>query len=126
MVFEVKPEENQKATHRILPVKMLSFMKTSSEILSLKEDNYLTFQNLYLDEVLKDFHIIYEVDTILSGKIRILKKDDRFFIQETTNKNEILFRRMKNLSEAEELVKQRIEIYEKMWDGCGCNVNYYD
>lgn len=100
-------------------------MKTSSEIFTLKENNYLTFQNLDLDEVLIDFHIIFETDTILSGKIRILQKEDRFFIQETTNKNEILFRRMKNLNEAEELVKQRMEIYEKMWDGCGCKVDYY-
>jgi hypothetical protein len=100
-------------------------MKTSSEIFTLKENNYLTFQNLDLDEVLIDFHIIFETDTILSGKIRILQKEDRFFIQETTNKNEILFRRMKNLTEAEELVKQRMEIYEKMWDGCGCKVDYY-
>jgi uncharacterized lipoprotein YehR (DUF1307 family) len=100
-------------------------MKTTSEILSLAENTYITFHVLNLDEVFKDFHIIYEADTGLSDKIRILEKDDRYFIQETTNKNEILFRRMKSLAEAEELVKQRLEIYEKMWDGCGCKVDYY-
>ena len=100
-------------------------MKTTSEILSLAENNYIAFHVLNLDEVFKDFHIICEADTGLSDKIRILEKDDRYFIQETTNKNEILFRRMKNLTEAEELVKQRMEIYEKMWDGCGCKVDYY-
>ncbi|MBS4034516.1 MAG: hypothetical protein KGZ85_08635 [Ignavibacterium sp.] len=100
-------------------------MKTISQILSLAEKNYITFHKLNLDEVIKDFHLIYEADTGISDKIRILKKDEGYFIQETTNKNEILFRRMKSLTEAEELVKHRLEIYEKMWDGCGCKVDYY-
>lgn len=100
-------------------------MKTTSEIISLAENKFITFQVLALDEVFKDFHIIFEADTGLSDKIRILEKDDRYFIQETTNKNEILFRRMKNLTEAKGLVKHRMEIYEKMWDGCGCKVDYY-
>lgn len=100
-------------------------MKTTSEILSLAENTYIIFHVLNLDEVFKEFQIIYEADTGLSDKIRILEKDDRYFIQETTNKNEIIFRRMKNLTEAEGLVKQRMEIYEKMWDGCGCKVDYY-
>jgi hypothetical protein len=100
-------------------------MNTTSQILRLAENDYIAFHDLNLDEVFKDFHIIYEADTGISDKIRILGKDDRHFIQETASKQEILIRRMKSISEAEELVKQRLEIYEKMWDGCGCKVDYY-
>lgn len=100
-------------------------MQIISDILKLSENNYITFQNPGLNEVLKSFSVIYEADTILSDKIRILKKDNSIFIQETTDKQEILFRRMKDESAARELINQRIEIYEKMWDGCGCKVDYY-
>jgi hypothetical protein len=96
-----------------------------SEILRLGENNYLSFRNIELNEVLKNFSVVYEADTILSDKIRILEKDNFFFIQEITNKQEIIFRRMKDESAARELINQRMEIYEKMWDGCGCKVDYY-
>lgn len=100
-------------------------MEIMINILKLNVNNYITLQAQELNEVLKNFSVFYEEDTILSGKIRILKKDESYFIQETTSKQEILIRRMKNTFEAEELVKQRLEIYDKMWDGCGCKVDYY-
>jgi len=32
---------------------------------------------------------------------------------------------MKTKKEAEEFIKERLEIYNRMWDGCGCKVDYY-
>jgi uncharacterized lipoprotein YehR (DUF1307 family) len=55
-----------------------------------------------------------------------LKIDGDLLLQEKTTKDEFLIRRMKSKEEAEELIKHRLEIYNRMWDGCGCRVNYYD
>jgi hypothetical protein len=37
-----------------------------------------------------------------------------------------LIRRLADRAEAEMLVRRRLETYDKMWDGCGCKVDYYD
>ena len=67
-----------------------------------------------------------EKDTFISDKIRLLKIDNELIIQEKTTKDELLIRSVKSKDEAEKLISERIEIYEKMWDGCGCKVNYYE
>ena len=40
--------------------------------------------------------------------------------------DEVLVRIRPDLEAAEEFVRRRLEIYERMWDGCGCKVNYDD
>lgn len=77
-------------------------------------------------EVLKNSaEIITERDTLISGSIRIMRIDDIYLLQETTNKSEITLRIFPSLESATDLLNERMEIYEKMWDGCGCKVNYY-
>ena len=47
-------------------------------------------------------------------------------IQEKSTKDELLIRSVQLKEEAEKFITERLEIYEKMWDGCGCKVEYYD
>lgn len=100
-------------------------MKLIDDLLKLNESGYLIIDQDLLQKLLLKSKVIAEKETYISDKIRILSLNESIFIQETTNKQEIIVRRMKNLSEAENLVQQRIEIYDKMWDGCGCKVDYY-
>ncbi|MGD9898352.1 MAG: hypothetical protein AB7T22_04405 [Calditrichaceae bacterium] len=69
--------------------------------------------------------LITERDTLISGIIRVLKIENTYLLQETTNKSEITLRRFTSLESANELLDERMEIYEKMWDGCGCKIRYY-
>jgi len=32
---------------------------------------------------------------------------------------------MNSLKEAEDFVKDRLDFYERKWDGCGCKIDYY-
>jgi len=32
---------------------------------------------------------------------------------------------MKNKKEADLFIDERMETYDRMWDGCGCKVDYY-
>jgi hypothetical protein len=100
-------------------------MKNFSKILNLEENDYLIISPQDLGNLLSEFNLISETDTILSDNIRILEHKDLIFVQETSNKQEIIIRRLKDESAAKDLINQRLDIYEKMWDGCGCKVDYY-
>lgn len=100
-------------------------MQLVEELLLLSENAYLIISAENQKQLLTKATVIAEEDTFISDKIRIVSLADSIFVQETTNKQEILIRKLKSISEAEELLKQRLEIYEKMWDGCGCKVDYY-
>ena len=58
--------------------------------------------------------------------MRVLKCESVFIFQEATNKDELALRKFSRLKDAENLVNDRLAIYENMWNGCGCKVNYYE
>ena len=91
-----------------------------------KKNKYFLINREELEKLLLQSETIIEKDTYISDKIRLLKLDDDLIIQEKTTKDELLIRMVKTKKEAEELIDQRLEIYDKMWDGCGCRVDYYE
>jgi hypothetical protein len=101
-------------------------MNINKIISSVKQKKYSSISKVELDELLSQSSILIEKDTYLSDKIRLLKIDDELIIQEKTTKDELLIRLVKSKEEAEKLISERLEIYEKMWDGCGCKVDYYE
>ncbi len=100
-------------------------MNSINEIKKLKINNYIKIMQSDLDALITQSKILLEKDTLISDKIRILQLDNCIFFQEMTGKREFLVRKMKDLNSANELMAKRMEIYEKMWDGCGCKVDYY-
>jgi hypothetical protein len=95
-------------------------------ISSIKKEKYLMIGESELNELLSHSKMIIEENTHISDKIRLLKFKDELILQEKTTKDEFLIRKIKTQKEAEDFIKQRLEIYNRMWDGCGCRVNYYD
>jgi hypothetical protein len=100
-------------------------MKISDVISSAKSKKYLIIGKDELNDLLSQSEILIEENTYISDKIRLLKIDNDLILQEKTTKDEFLIRLLKTKQEAEELIKQRLEIYNRMWDGCGCRVDYY-
>ena len=92
----------------------------------LKTDKFIVISGDELTELLKSNKIIFEQDTKLRDFIRILQIDDAFILQETTNTGEIILRSFDNVIDAMNLVNSRLSVYDKMWDGCGCKINYYE
>lgn len=101
-------------------------MSVTEIISSAKTNPYIKLSKEELDIFLACSTKIKEVDTCLSDFIRILKYNDEIFFQEVSDKNEILLRRMASLDEAEKLLKERLDFYDRKWDGCGCKINYYE
>ena len=90
-----------------------------------KKKNYTIIKKEEVEELLSQSKVIIEKDTLISDKIRLLKFEKELLIQEKTTKDEFIIRLMKTKKEAEDFIKQRLEIYDRMWDGCGCRVEYY-
>lgn len=68
--------------------------------------------------------LVREEDTCISGMIRILRLKNIILVQEQTPDHEIVVRIRPTVEAEEEFVAGRLEIYERMWDGCGCKVDY--
>ena len=89
----------------------------TQKLVILSDEEYQQF----MDKV----EIIEERDTFFRDKIRILCEGNNFFIQEKSNKEEIIIRKTGSLKEGQQFIKNRLAVYENMWNGCGCKINYY-
>jgi hypothetical protein len=101
-------------------------MNLSGTISSAKKKKYLIISRDELDNLLSQSKIVIEENTYISDKIRLLNFNNDFILQEKTTKDEYIIRIMKTKEKAKELIKERLEIYNRMWDGCGCRIHYYD
>ena len=78
-----------------------------------------------LAALLERARAVRDEDTRLSGRIRVLVVGDAVLLQEQTPRGALLVRRLPSVGAAERLVADRLATYERMWDGCGCKVDYY-
>jgi hypothetical protein len=101
-------------------------MNIESLIKKAKKNKYVIISQNQLNNLLSYSKLIQEKESQISGKIRLLKFNGELLIQEKTDKDELLIRLMKTKEEADYFIKERLEIYDKMWDGCGCKVDYYN
>ena len=90
------------------------------------KSNIVLLDIAMLPEILSKSKLILEKNTVINDNVRILEIDGKIIFQEITTKNEVALRLFNNVKEAEQLLDKRIEVYEKMWDGCGCKVDYYN
>ena len=101
-------------------------MKTKELLLKFKDKKVLLLHKSELDNLLNSCQLLIEEDTVINGKVRILKCESVFIFQEITNKDELALRKFTRLKYAENLINNRLATYENMWNGCGCKVNYYE
>lgn len=91
----------------------------------LDRQAFVAIDGATLEELLAVAEIVREEDTLVAGRIRILSADGFTLVQEETPEGQALVRRVRSAGDGERLVEQRLEVYERMWDGCGCKVDYY-
>jgi hypothetical protein len=87
---------------------------------------YLIIEDSELKFILDNSEAIRQEDTHLSDFIRILRYNRKIFVQEISFKKEIFIRKMNSIEDAEKFVQERLEFYERKWDGCGCKIDYYE
>jgi hypothetical protein len=93
-------------------------------ITRVKKEACLKINEKDLELLLSKSKVVEEKDTLISGKLRLINYQNNLLIQEKSNKGELLLRFMKDKEEAIKFIDERMETYDRMWDGCGCKVDY--
>jgi hypothetical protein len=75
--------------------------------------------------LLETAEVVRQDNTCVAGWIRILSVDGAILVQEETPDGNALARRMPSIEDANKFVDDRLGTYERMWDGCGCKINYF-
>ena len=78
-----------------------------------------------LENLFNEVEIVKERDTYFRDKIRILQSDKIYLIQEKSNKDDIIIRKVESLDRGIDFINNRLKVYENMWNGCGCKIDYY-
>jgi hypothetical protein len=63
--------------------------------------------------------------TGLAGDLLIVRIDDVLAAVESPTPAERVIRRLKSAADAAAFVAGRLAQYERMWEGCGCKIDYY-
>jgi hypothetical protein len=101
-------------------------MEVQELIAQIEKLGVIALDLVALPELLEKAEAVRADDTCVAGWIRILRINDRFTVQEQTPGGEVLVRRMVSREAAERFVEGRLRDYERMWDGCGCKIDYND
>lgn len=100
-------------------------METADIICRVSESVVVKIDREELAAVLEMAEVIREENTTLAGCIRILSLDGHILVQEETPEREILVRKLSSIDAAKRLVEGRLADYDRMWDGCGCRIDYF-
>jgi len=63
--------------------------------------------------------------TFIAGDLVVARYGDTLFVVEEPSSRERVLRRLADEQEVRSFVQDRLDAYERMWDGCGCKVEYY-
>ncbi len=77
------------------------------------------------EELRSALHEVERHATFLAGALVIVRDDHGPIAVEEPSSGERVLRRLADDEEVRRFVKERLETYERMWDGCGCKVEYY-
>jgi hypothetical protein len=72
-----------------------------------------------------DFEEMQRHDTLVAGDLLIVRGEAGLAAVEQPSPDERVVRLLSDEEEAHRFVADRLEQYERMWDGCGCKVDYY-
>ena len=100
-------------------------MQLETLIEDAKNSKYLVLSEHDLEVLLSSSKVLNEAETLISDKIRLLEFKNELLVQEKTDRDEFLIRLMNTKKDADVFIKERLEVYDRMWDGCGCKVEYY-
>lgn len=93
---------------------------------SLRSKNWIVIDEHDLETLLASSKKIREERPAGAGPIRVLVAGKDVLVQETSDKGEVVLRRFESEEDAARYVSDRIDTYDRMWDGCGCRIDYFE
>ena len=102
-------------------------MTTDDFLRRLERERVAVLDASELSDLLEATEVIRERDTRIAGPIRILRAGEHVLVQErTSTTGDVVVREVASEEEAVRFVEQRMADYDRMWDGCGCKIDYYE
>jgi hypothetical protein len=101
-------------------------MDLKQRLTQLDSSDYILISDIQLAELMESLKIVFKEDTMISDFIRIFKYNNLYIFQEQTPNGEIIIRKFGDKTAVDLLIQQRLNIYEKMWNGCGCKIEYFN
>ena len=77
-------------------------------------------------ELAQHLPVVERHQTQLAGELLIVKMGDQLVAVEAPSRDARVARLLGGADEARAFVNRRMEEYERMWDGCGVKVDYYE
>ena len=78
------------------------------------------------EAVADSFPVVERHNTQLAGDLLIVELGDGFGAVEAPSREARVARALGGLEDVRRFVEKRMEEYERMWDGCGVKVDYYE
>lgn len=99
---------------------------TEDELLQrLAEEGIVPLTAAEWEEVRHAFEVVERHPTFLAGELVIAHSGAGLLAVEEPCAGERVVRRLGDEAAMREFVRERLDTYERMWDGCGCKVDYY-
>lgn len=90
---------------------------SDQRILNLEESEWAALSG--------QFAMIESHDTCLAGELRIISTPEGPAAVEQPKPDRRVIRLLSDETEVRRFVQERLDAYDRMWDGCGCKVDYY-
>lgn len=100
-------------------------MNSQELIQQLKQGRVAALTTDEWDALAGEAEVLERHSTFIAGDLLIVKLGQTLAAVEQPSPTERVVRMLRGQSEAEGFVRQRLEEYERMWDGCGCKIDYY-
>lgn len=92
----------------------------------VEEGGSVPFSREEWEAVAHAFPVVERHNTQLAGDLLIIKLGDALAAVEAPSRDARVARLLGGSQEARVFVEKRLEEYERMWDGCGVKVDYYE
>jgi len=91
----------------------------------LQDERIVSLSAVAWAAMANDFEQVERHDTLVAGDLLIIRTDAGLAAVEQPKSAERVVRLLGSTREAKAFVQERLALYERMWDGCGCKVDYY-
>jgi len=91
----------------------------------LSEESIVSLERDAWEAVAGQFEEIERHATFIGGDLIIIQLDSGFAAVEQPESEKRVIRRLPDSDAVRRFVDQRRQEYDRMWDGCGCKINYY-
>jgi hypothetical protein len=92
----------------------------------LRRGRFIVMQLAEWEAVAQQFEVLEAHDTRLAGRLLLVRGAGGLAVVEQPEPKLRVLRPFKDKAAARAFVAARLAAYERMWDGCGCRIDYYN